>query len=129
MGASSNARSGSVLLGFPGVETPIQTAQSGHMSSHSPQDVQTSGRARNGVPSSRTTMASVGQKWLQMPHCLQRSRVNTGSFFLVRSLVGMRQLYIRRRQPVADRGTGPRSGRLRRGLRLADRDDGLHQLL
>jgi hypothetical protein len=62
------------------------TAQSGHMSSHRPQDVQTSGRARKGVPFSRTTIASVGQKWLQMPHCLQRCSVNIGSFFLVRSL-------------------------------------------
>ena len=85
--------------------------QSGHISLHMPQDVQASGLSKIGVPSSLMTMASCGQKWLHMPHCLQRWSVNMGSFFFVRSFVGMRQLYIRNRRTVREsQAEGPPEG-------------------
>ena len=91
----SSRRTPAHLPASPGSEALKHTAQSGHMSEHKPQEVQASGLARKGVPSSHTPIASTGQKWLQMPHRLQRVSEKTGSSFLVMSVVvATESLYI-----------------------------------
>jgi hypothetical protein len=84
----------------PGRAEAKRIAQSGHMSWHSLQDVQASGLARYGVPSSFRAIASNGQKWAQIPQRLHRTGSKTGFFSPALSLklellvAGMHQLYI-----------------------------------
>jgi hypothetical protein len=70
------------------------------MSWQSLQEVQASGLARYGVPSSLRAMAPNGQKWAQIPQRLHLAGSKTGFFSPAISLelellvAGMRQLYI-----------------------------------
>ena len=65
----------------------ISMAKSGQSCSQSRHEVQASGSVRRGLPSLSAVIAPAGQKWLQMPQCLQRSRENCGTVLRVVSLM------------------------------------------